>query len=68
VADLAMVPHQDLAGLGSDCRMNRPSVGEGNWRFRLTPPMLAQGIQARLYDLIEVYGRMPPDVGRSVST
>lgn len=58
VAELAVVPHQDLAGLGSDCRMNTPSVGEGNWRFRITPEMLGQGIQARLFDLIEVYGRL----------
>ncbi len=59
VGDMAVVPHQDLAGLGSDCRFNMPSVGDGNWQFRITPPMLAEGIQARLYDLIEVYGRLP---------
>ena len=59
VSDMAVVPHQDLAGLGSDCRFNTPSVGQGNWQFRITPPMLAEGIQARLYDLIEVFGRMP---------
>ncbi len=61
VSDMAVVPHQDLAGLGGDCRFNTPSVGEGNWQFRITPPMLAEAIQARLYDLIEVYGRMPGD-------
>jgi 4-alpha-glucanotransferase len=59
VSDMAVVPHQDLAGLGSDCRFNTPSVGGGNWRFRITSLMLAEGIQARLYDMIEVYGRMP---------
>ena len=51
--------HQDLAGLGSDCRMNTPSVGEGNWRFRITPPMLDEGIQARLWDMVEAFGRDP---------
>jgi 4-alpha-glucanotransferase len=61
VADLAIVPHQDLVGLGSDCRMNTPSVGGGNWRFRITPPMLQQVIQARFFDLVEVYGRLQPD-------
>jgi len=59
VCDLAVVPHQDLAGLGSDCRMNTPAVGDGNWRFRITPAMLGEGIQARLFDLIETYGRLP---------
>lgn len=57
VADMAIVPHQDLAGLGADCRMNTPSVGEGNWRFRITPAMCGEGIQTRLRELIEVYGR-----------
>lgn len=64
VADTAIVPHQDLAGLGSDCRMNVPAVGEGNWRFRITPPMLGEGIQSRLRELIEVYGRAPNPAGR----
>jgi len=57
VCDLAIVPHQDLAGLGSDCRMNTPAVGDGNWRFRLTPAMLGEGIRIRLRGLIATYGR-----------
>ena len=61
VADTAIVPHQDLAGLGGDCRMNRPAVGQGNWRFRITPRMLAEGIQARLWEMVEAYGRVPPE-------
>jgi 4-alpha-glucanotransferase len=59
VADIAIVPHQDLAGLGGDCRMNTPAVGDGNWRFRITPPMLSEGIQARLWQMVETYGRVP---------
>ncbi len=58
VADIAVVPHQDLAGVGSDGRMNTPAVGEGNWQFRITPAMLGEGIQARLWEQIEVYGRL----------
>ena len=60
VCENAIVPHQDLVGLGADCRMNTPSVGEGNWRFRITPPMLVEGIQARLFEIIEAYGRVNP--------
>jgi len=59
VADLAVVPHQDLAGLGADCRMNTPAVAEGNWAFRITPWMLDSEIRHRLSDLIETYGRAP---------
>ncbi len=57
VADLAIVPQQDLAGLGSDCRMNTPGRGDGNWGFRVTPWMLDGQIRDRLADLIDVYGR-----------
>ncbi len=57
VSNLAIVPHQDLAGLGSDCRMNTPGRGDGNWAFRLTGWMLDPGIQARLGELIGIYGR-----------
>ncbi|MBD3854449.1 MAG: 4-alpha-glucanotransferase, partial [Acidobacteria bacterium] len=60
VCENAIVPHQDLVGLGADCRMNTPSVGEGNWSFRITPPMLVEGIQARFYEVIEAYGRVNP--------
>ena len=65
VADTAIVPHQDLVGLGADCRMNVPAVGEGNWRFRITPRMLGEGIQARLWEMVEVYGREPAELPSS---
>ncbi len=57
VAQLAVVPHHDLAGLGSDCRMNTPAVAEGNWAFRIMPWMLARDIQRQLAEMIETYGR-----------
>jgi 4-alpha-glucanotransferase len=59
VADLTVVPHQDLAGLGADCRMNTPGVADGNWVFRLTPWMLGDDIRDRLAGLVETYGRRP---------
>jgi 4-alpha-glucanotransferase len=57
VADLAVVPHQDIAGLGSDCRMNTPSKPEGNWRFRLTDWMLGDALRDRFAGLAWLYGR-----------
>ena len=35
VANVAIIPGQDLLGLGSEARMNRPGVEHGNWAFRL---------------------------------
>jgi 4-alpha-glucanotransferase len=57
VADLAMVPHQDIAGLGGDCRMNTPATAEGNWRFRLTDSMLSESLRNRFLELAWLYGR-----------
>jgi 4-alpha-glucanotransferase len=57
VCDLAVLPHQDLAGVGSEGRMNTPGVGVGNWTFRLAPWMLDEAIRDRLAELIRVYGR-----------
>jgi 4-alpha-glucanotransferase len=65
VSELAVVPHQDLAGLGSDCRMNTPSIAEGNWRFRITPWMLSEEIQHRLAEMVWTYGRAPSAGERS---
>lgn len=57
VAALAVIPHQDAAGLGADCRMNTPGVAEGNWRFRVTPWMLDGALADRLADLAWIFGR-----------
>jgi 4-alpha-glucanotransferase len=59
VARLAVIPHQDLAGLGADCRMNTPGVASGNWRFRITPWMLSDSLRDRLAGLNWTYGRSP---------
>ncbi len=36
VAQTAILPLQDLLGLGSEARMNRPGSTQGNWRWRAT--------------------------------
>ena len=41
VANVAIVPVQDLLGLGSEARMNRPGTDRGNWAFRLSPGALS---------------------------
>ena len=40
VADTAIVPLQDLLGLGSEARMNYPSRPTGNWGWRCLPGAL----------------------------
>jgi 4-alpha-glucanotransferase len=43
-AQLAIVPLQDLIGLGSEARMNRPGSVEGNWRWRFEWRQIAPDI------------------------
>ena len=58
VADTAVVPVQDLLGLGSDARMNRPGTAKGNWRWRLMPGQLTREVAQQLGEMTETYGRI----------
>ena len=62
VADLALIPLQDVLGLGSDARMNTPSLDGGNWKWRLTPGQLTPELAAKLAHLAEVTDRLPQPV------
>jgi 4-alpha-glucanotransferase len=57
VADVAIVPLQDVLGLGSDARMNLPGTVTGNWKWRYRPGALSGELSARLRSLITVYDR-----------
>ena len=59
VANLALAPLQDLLGLGSEHRMNRPGTAEGNWGWRFDWPMLGAGLAPTLAGLAQVAGRAP---------
>jgi 4-alpha-glucanotransferase len=56
VANLAVATVQDLLGLRSDRRMNKPSTVEGNWEFRLEA-LPGDDVQKRLQDMTRIYGR-----------
>ena len=58
VADTAIVPAQDLLGLGSEARMNRPGTVTANWRWRLAPGELTAETARRLASMAETYGRV----------
>jgi 4-alpha-glucanotransferase len=51
-ARLAVVPMQDVLGLGSEARMNTPAEPEGNWGWRMTAgaatDALARSLRAEL--------------------
>jgi 4-alpha-glucanotransferase len=58
VAQTAIVPAQDLLGLGTDARMNEPGTLGGNWRWRLLPHQLTPALAKRLFDLAKAYDRI----------
>jgi 4-alpha-glucanotransferase len=57
VGRIAMLPMQDILGLGADSRMNTPGRAEGNWLWRLKPDQLTPAIEAMLRDWVETYNR-----------
>ncbi len=57
VARLAVVPMQDVLGLGAGHHMNRPGTTEGNWGWRFTWDQVAPDLAARLNHLTGLYGR-----------
>ncbi len=57
VADIAIVPLQDVLGLGSAARMNLPGKVSGNWKWRYLPGALSSDLSARLRSLVTLYDR-----------
>jgi 4-alpha-glucanotransferase len=57
VADLAIIPVQDVLGLGTEARMNRPGTASGNWAWRVGSGALTAAHARRLRGLSETYGR-----------
>jgi 4-alpha-glucanotransferase len=58
VADTAIVPLQDVLGLGSEARMNVPAREQGNWVWRFRAEDLTDERRARLRGLTEMFGRV----------
>jgi 4-alpha-glucanotransferase len=57
VAETAIIPLQDVLGLGNAARMNIPSVNSGNWAWRFSTGMLTDEIKERLKEVTWMCGR-----------
>jgi 4-alpha-glucanotransferase len=53
---------QDILGLGSEARMNTPSLHSGNWRWRFNQSQLTGELAAKLAHLAELSDRLPEAV------
>jgi 4-alpha-glucanotransferase len=60
VANSAIVPLQDVLGLGSEARMNTPGLAAGNWTWRVDPAALTDDLARTLRTFSETYGRLCP--------
>jgi 4-alpha-glucanotransferase len=59
VSPFAIIPLQDILGLGSEARMNAPgTTGEQNWTWRFEANALDESIAHRLRSLSALYGRI----------
>ncbi|HEX9917595.1 MAG TPA: 4-alpha-glucanotransferase, partial [Pyrinomonadaceae bacterium] len=59
VGNIAIIPLQDILGLGNAARMNLPNSTSGNWSWRYAPGALTDDLRERLKALTELYGRNP---------
>lgn len=59
VANQAIIPLQDVLGLGTEARMNYPGKPEGNWDWQYQPDALTSELRSHLKTLTTTYGRAP---------
>jgi 4-alpha-glucanotransferase len=57
VANLAIIPMQDVLGLGAEARMNQPGTNHGNWEWQLKPGQLTSSFTEKLGTMTRLYGR-----------
>jgi len=57
VAHLAMVPMQDVLGLGAGSRMNTPGTTTGNWRWKFEWSQITSDIREWWTRAVELSGR-----------
>lgn len=59
MASFSITPLQDVLGLGSEARMNTPSLHGGNWKWRCDAGQLTEELSAKLAHLAELTDRVP---------
>jgi 4-alpha-glucanotransferase len=57
VANMAVIPLQDLLELGSEARMNIPGTASGNWQWRFTKDQLSVEKAKWLRHISTLYNR-----------
>jgi 4-alpha-glucanotransferase len=63
VAEMAIIPVQDLLGLTAYAHMNIPGNRNNNWGWRMTSDELTEEIRKHLKMVTCIYGRSGKDPG-----
>lgn len=63
VAQLTVVPMQDVLGLGKEATMNKPGTSEHNWEWRLKPGQFMEKEAKQWRGSVEMYGRHGEAIG-----
>lgn len=58
-ADTAIIPMQDVLGLGAEARMNIPGKADGNWRWRIESDQITENVESQLLSLTKDSNRRP---------
>lgn len=66
VADLVIIPMQDILRLGGEARMNYPGKPNGNWQWRFTWNQVHPDLASHYKYLCELYERPPKPVKDTV--
>lgn len=61
VANIVIIPMQDVLNLGSEARMNFPGVQHGNWQWRFTWDQIHDQLANRYKEMSELYQRNGDD-------
>ncbi|WP_051305660.1 4-alpha-glucanotransferase [Desulfogranum mediterraneum] len=59
VANLAIIPMQDILGFGNDCRTNTPGTVAGNWQWRCAARFITPALADWLQELTAFFARTP---------
>ena len=57
VAQMAIIPMQDILGLGEEARMNKPAGSEGNWLWRLRPGQIGDLVTEKMLNMTRSFER-----------
>lgn len=57
VAETAIIPMQDVLGLGAEARMNHPASAKGNWLWRISSGQISSALIKKLLKMTRISGR-----------